>query len=75
MSLPGVSRFEITYVNEDGEGAMAAVDGSKTTHNFTELIPGKAYHFSVVAVSVADDVVARSPQSGPIIFSGLKLLT
>ena len=73
IKSPGVSHFEVTYVREDGDGATVAVDGSKTALNFTELVPGKAYHFSVVAVSIAGDIVGRSQQSNHIKFSGLKL--
>lgn len=69
---PGLSRFEITYTGEDGLGATEAIDSRKTTFNFTELVPGRAYYFSVVAVSVAGEVVGRSPQSNHIKFEGLK---
>ena len=69
---PGLSRFEVTYIGEDGSGATEAVDSRKTTFNFTELVPGRAYHLSVVAVSVTGEVVGRSPQSNRIKFEGLK---
>ena len=72
---PGLSRFEVTYIGEDGVGVTEAVDSSKTTFNFTELVPGREYHFSVVAVSIAGDVVGRSLQSNHIKFQGLKLQT
>jgi hypothetical protein len=70
MKSPGVSHFEVTYIKENGTGATEAI--GKNTFNFTKLIPGKAYHFSVVAVSIAGGVIGRSPLSNRIKFPGLK---
>ena len=67
-----LSRFEVKYTVEDkeGGGAVEPVDSSTHAFNFTDLIPGKAYQFSVTAVSVAGAVVARSRPSNPIGFPG-----
>lgn len=75
LGTPTLSHFEVIYIREDGIGSSESVGSSINTFNFTEVVLGKVYQFSVVAVSVAGGVVGRSPQSDPIQFSGGSLDT
>ena len=71
-TITTISRFEVKYTMEDreGGGAVEPVESGKNTLDFTDLLPGKAYLFTVTAVSLVGDVVARSPSSDPIHFPG-----
>ena len=73
MSHTYQSRYEVKYTVEDeeGGGSVESVDSSTNAFTFTDLIPGRAYQFSVTAVTVAGDVVARSKPSDPVRFPGI----
>ena len=65
---PSLSYYEVSHVSDNGTGAT-----DKTRENrfeFTDLSHGTGYRFSVVAVSIAGDVVGRSPQSNILAFPG-----
>ena len=68
LGQPTLSHYEVTYINEEGRGSTARI--SDTTLTFDGLVPGKAYQFTVVAISKMGSVVARSLQSDPLNFPG-----
>lgn len=74
MNASSLSCFEIMYIQENGTGAVQSVHRSQLAFNFSELLLGKAYEFSVVAVSEAGHIVARSPPSTFVRFSGMYLM-
>ena len=68
LGQPTFSHYEVTHINEEGEGSTAQT--KESTFNFSDLVPGKAYQFTVVAISKVGNVVGRSLQSEPLKFPG-----
>ena len=66
---PIYSYYEVLFVSNRGDGAINQT--SETFMNYTVLELDRPYEFTVVAVSKAGDVVGRSLQSDPILFTGL----
>lgn len=68
LGQPTLSYYEVTYINKEGRGSTT--ESHDNAISFSELVPGKAYHFTVVAISKVGNVVGRSLQSDPVKFSG-----
>ena len=65
---PTYSCYEAIVVDNSGEGAI--IQTSENIHNYTTLELNRSYEFTVVALSVAGDVVGRSTLSNSTRLTG-----
>ena len=63
MGSPPLSRHVVAVQEVGGEVEERRFDSSSDDANVTDLLPGREYSFSVVAVSEFGDVQAPSPPS------------
>lgn len=69
VGSPPLSRYEITYINDNGTGAT--VKTNKTSFKFINISLRIGYRFCVVAVSIAGNIVGKSSCSDRLQIPGI----